>query len=88
MQNREAAEHITESLLAVTKLVTTSVNKINVMNSEGKVSPKEAELYCHSVLDALDKMLTENLIDIFEQHPELRPRCSCREPPEKEKDHD
>ncbi|WP_312041102.1 hypothetical protein [Pantoea eucalypti] len=88
MQNREAAEHITDSLLALAKHVTTSVNKIDVMNREGKVSPKEAALYRQSVLGALDKILTENLTGIFEQHPELRPRCSCCEPPHEEKDHD
>ena len=45
MQNREAAEHITDTLLTVAKHVTTSVNIIDAMNREGKVSREELALY-------------------------------------------
>ncbi|TPD93651.1 hypothetical protein FJP68_14840 [Pantoea vagans] len=88
MQNREAAEHITDTLLTVAKHVTTSVNIIDAMNREGKVSREELVLYRQSVLGALDRMLTENLAGIFERYPDLRPVCACSEPPQENKQHD
>ncbi|KAA5974396.1 MULTISPECIES: hypothetical protein [Pantoea] len=77
MKNREAAEHITDTLLALAKLVTTSVTKIDGMNSEGKVSSDEAALYRQSVMGPLDEMLRANLSGIFELYPELRHKCPC-----------
>ncbi|WP_336999071.1 hypothetical protein [Pantoea agglomerans] len=88
MQNREAAEHVTDSMLALAKHVMASLNKIDAMSREGKVSRKEAALYRQSVLGGLDKMLTENLTGIFERYPELRPVCACYEPPQENKQHD
>jgi len=88
MQNREAAEHVTDSMLALAKDVMASLNKIDAMNREGKVSREEAALYRQSVLGGLDKMLTENLTGIFERYPELRPVCACSEPPQENKQHD
>ncbi|TDS67708.1 hypothetical protein C7434_3446 [Pantoea sp. PNA 14-12] len=85
MKNREAAEFVTETLLALTALVTTSVQKIYDMNKDGKVSSEEAALYRQSLMDPLDKMLGANLEGIFEQHPEMRPQCTCCESQQEEK---
>lgn len=79
MQNREAAEHATDTLLGLTKRVMSSVSKIDARHTEGKVSSEEATLYRQSALDAADKMLNENLTPISERHPELMPMCACCE---------
>lgn len=76
MQNREAAECITDTLLTLTKLITTSVRNIDEMSRQGTVTSEEAALYRQSVLGPLDKILTENLTGIFERYPDLKPSCS------------
>ncbi|MDF7630462.1 hypothetical protein PUG46_14420 [Erwiniaceae bacterium L1_55_4] len=77
MQNREAAKYVAKTMLAVVETITTSVEHIDAMKQEGKVSAEEAELYCQNVMDPLDKMLVANLTTIFERYPDLRPKCPC-----------
>jgi len=88
MQNREAAEHVTDTLLGLAKLVMSSVRKIDAMHTEGKVSSEEATLYRQRALDTVDKMLNENLTPIFERHPELMPKCACCETPHEDAEPD
>ncbi|MHB2054662.1 hypothetical protein V8Z79_06015 [Pantoea dispersa] len=77
MQNREAAQYVTETMLAVFNTLTTSVQQINALVQEGKVSSAEADLYRQSVMGPLDKMLVSTLTSVFERYPELRPASSC-----------
>jgi len=88
MLNREAAQYVTEIMLTVLNTITTSLEHINDLKQEGKVSEQEAKLYHQNVMVPLDKMLVANLTTIFERYPDLRPKCSCADSPQEEAQHD
>jgi hypothetical protein len=87
MQNREAAQHATETLLSAAKMITGSFEKINALEQEGKVTEEEADLYHFHILESLDDMFISVLEPIFDIHPDLRPTCcSCAKSAEDEAD--
>ncbi|MCS3401347.1 MULTISPECIES: hypothetical protein [Pantoea] len=77
MHNREAAKHITDTLLAVTTTLKESVKFIEELKFKGKVSSKEASQYHQSVADALTKLHNVKLNNLFGLHPDLKHECPC-----------
>lgn len=79
MQNREAAQYVTESLMDVMNKVMTSVEHIDALKEGNKVSQAEAKTYRLNMVGALDKMLQSVLNPVFAIHPDLHPKCRCCE---------
>lgn len=88
MLNREAAQYVTETMLTVFNTITTSLEHINDLKKDGKVSEEEAKLYRQNVIVPLDKMLVANLTSIFERYPDLRPLGTCALTPYAQDQHD
>lgn len=79
MQNREAAQCATESLLSAAKIITGSFVKLDALEQEGKVTEEGSDRYHFHVMESLDDMFESVLKPIFEIHPDLRPTCPCCE---------
>ncbi|SNY71026.1 hypothetical protein [Pantoea sp. GL120224-02] len=84
MQNREAAQCATESLLSAAKIITGSFEKLDALEQEGKVTEEESDRYQFHVMESLDDMFESVLKPIFEIHPDLRPPCPCCDSAEEE----
>jgi len=75
MQNREAAQYVTETFQSVTTTLFASLKQIDILEQEGKVSNAEADAYCHNVIEPLEQMLNSVLSPIFDIHPDLNFKC-------------
>lgn len=85
MQYREAAVRISQTVLNVARELSDSVGHIYDYQKEGKITKEEASAYMEKVRLAVDNMLAEIADPVFEQHPDLMPKCcSCEKEPDQE----
>jgi hypothetical protein len=87
MQNRNAAQIATETLLSVTDSLISSVVQIDGLEEEGKVSHKEADAYRSGIMPLVGQLFESVLNPILQIHPDLRPKCRCCESSETKGEH-
>lgn len=78
MQYREAAVRLSQTVLNISHELSDSMGHIYHYQKEGKIAEEEASAYMEKINLVVEIMFAEIADPVFENHPDLKPKCcSC-----------